>query len=351
MSFKRSSLLHSAYDELLVVGSRWRRFLAKASPQGLSSSSAKPRLGTSQVTIIPTLHIASIQFYDRVLDYMRKAVQHNKNTVIFLEGLCDSREAQEAQMREYHEIAQNESLREAMLSKADQNNLYTEDTMRDICKELLVDYDTLLHYIDEVRLQECYLKPKMAAYCGLNLHNGADLDMEKVQALLQDEAIRLSALGETSPSSVSVPEIGLFPVVRRNRERKVAQLARMQCEQWFQEGIESEVIIPWGYFHSEAIIHYITEGNAKPADEDSSSQIDVSVSQSSEIRETDHVESNLNENIPVMTSSVSRSKKDTPAAPASGRPTLVFVEADELVAKVPFGVPKDLVEQRKDTKN
>ncbi|CCW71754.1 unnamed protein product [Phytomonas sp. Hart1] len=349
MCFKRCFLSRSAYNELLVVGSRWRRFLAKPSPQDLDSSSTNPKLVTSQVTIIPTLHIASIKFYDQVLDYLRIAVQRNKNTVIFLEGICDSCEAQQAQMREYHEIVQNKSLQEAIVLKANQNNLYTENTMRDICEELSVDYDTLLRYTNEVRLQECYLKPKIAAYCGLNLCNTVDLDMGKVQALLQDEAIRLSTLGESLPSSVSVTEIGSFPVIRKNRERRVAQLARMQCKQWYQDGIESEVIIPWGYFHSEAIIHNIIEGNADPIDQDSTNQVDVSVSRGSSTSEPGKIESNLDENTSGTASNLSRSKKSTPVSASPDKPTLVFVEADELVAKVPFGLPKDLVEIKTDT--
>lgn len=301
----KSHIWRSAYDELHLVDSRWTRILAKSTMQEVGPPHVQANLATPCVTFIPTLHVASIKYYDRVLEYMQQAVRRNPATVILLEGICDSKEAQQQQLAEYLQIAQNEELKETMIDKANSNNLYSPEVMHEICAELALDYDTLRRHEDTMRLQECYLKPKMAALCGANLRNDADLDMREVQLLLEEEAARLAGLGQSLPASVSVSDIGKFPAVRRSRELKVAAIARAQCEAWAEGEIEGEVILPWGFYHSSAIIHSILSANHHGGAE--------------------HDE----------------------AAAAAGkprRPPLLFVEADELIAKVPFGVPKDLLE-------
>ncbi|EPY37294.1 hypothetical protein STCU_00003 [Strigomonas culicis] len=297
MLFRRTRLLRSAYEELLVVGSRWTRITAKPvateGPPHVQASLAQPC-----ITVIPTLHVASIAFYDKVLEYMDNAVRRrHSDCVILLEGICDSGAAEADQLEEYQKIMADASLRETMLQRAQDNTVHSREVIRDICLELALDYDTVMAQEDTIRLQECYLKPKMAAICGLNLRNNCDADMKEVQQLLKEEVSRITAAGDTMPTSVSVSDLGRFPIIRKFRERKVAEAARRQCEQWLEQEIEGEVIVPWGYFHTEAIIHYIFEGG-----------------------------------------------KAVAAATPQGakKPAAVFAEDDELVAKVSFGVPREL---------
>lgn len=304
---KRSAFCRSAYNELVVTGSRWTRLLGKSAAE-VGPPHARASVAVPYITLIPTLHVGSIKFYDRVLEYMQSAIARNRDVVILLEGICDNTEAAEQQLQEYKAIMESESLRETMVAKADENTLYSPEVMRELCAELSLDYDTLEKLQDTVRLQECYLKPKMAATCGLHLRNDADIYMKDVQQLLAEESVRLRAEGKKMPSSVAVSDLGTFPVIRMLRERKVARMARLICEKWFEDEIEGEVIVPWGYFHTEAIIHHVLEGNSKKA--------------GAEVQEGEE-------------------------APKSDRNSLLFVESDELVEKVPFGIPKELFEPTK----
>lgn len=344
MSFTRSRLLRSAYDELVVVGSRWTQVLAK-SPNAAEAGPpyVQAHLALPRITVIPTLHVASMKFYDRVLEYIDQAVRRNKDTVVLLEGICDSNAAEKQQMEEYKAIMQNKDLQQTMIAKADDNTLYTPEVMREICQELDVRYGLLQSLESTVRLQECYLKPKLAATCGLNLRNNADLDMHEVQRLLEEESARLHSLGESMPSSVSVSQIGTFPIIRKHRERKVAQVARVYCEGWFENEIDGEVIIPWGYFHSEAIIHYILEGNKAVANDAKEGAAPADGASSAAGSASGDVGGNAD-------SSSSISGNDGGGGGGGGAvsahklPRLVFVTADELIAKVPFNVPKELIE-------
>lgn len=348
MSFKRSCLLRSVYDELVVVGSRWTQVLAKSpNAADVGPPHVQAHLALPKITIIPTLHVASMKFYDRVLEYIDQAARRNKDTVVLLEGICDSNAAEQQQMQEYVEIMKNKSLQQTMIAKADDNTLYSPEVMQEICQELDVRYDLLQSLESTVRLQECYLKPKLAATCGLNLRNNADLDMHEVQKLLEEESARLHSLGESLPSSIAVSQLGTFPIIRKHRERKVAHVARAYCEGWFEKEIDGEVIIPWGYFHSEAIIHYILEGNkavassAKKAGEEASAVSSSNNSSSGDVGVTGNGDGGV--------------KEAGAAAAAAGSahqpPRLVFVEADELIAKVPFNVPKELIEPVRDEPN
>ncbi|AYU77736.1 hypothetical protein conserved [Leishmania donovani] len=353
MSFMRNRFLRSAYDELVVVGSRWTRVLAvsvdaaEVGPPHVQSHLAHPI-----ITVIPTLHVAGIKFYDRVLEYIDHAVKRNKDTLVLLEGICDSEAAEKQQMQEYQDIMRNDALRQTMLAKADDNTLYSPEVMREICQEMDIRYELLQSMESTVRLQECYLKPKLAAMCGLNLRNHADLHMHEVQRLLEEESVRLQTLGERLPSSIAVSQLGSFPVIRKHRERKVAQVARMHCIRWFEQETDGEVIIPWGYFHTEAIIHYILEGNKSV-----SAAVDTNgggVASSTGTSSSAGAASPSDE--ASTRSSTGPGRLSAKAAAAGGvagaaaaiehaPPRLVFVEADELLAKVPFSVPKELIER------
>ncbi|CAJ1021374.1 hypothetical protein Q4I30_002562 [Leishmania utingensis] len=352
MSLTRNRLLRSVYDELVVVGSRWTRVLAvsvnaaEVGPPHVQSHLAHPT-----ITVIPTLHVAGIKFYDRVLEYIDHAVKRNKDTVVLLEGICDSEAAGKQQLQEYRAIMENDALRQTMLAKADDNTLYSPEVMWEICQEMDVRYDLLKSTESTVRLQECYLKPKLAAMCGLNLRNDADLNMHEVQRLLEEESVRLQALGEQLPSSIAVSQLGSFPVIRKHRERKVAQVARMHCTRWFEQETDGEVVIPWGYFHTEAIIHYILEGNKRVGGAvrtdggDASSSLGTSgsagaASPSDEARP----KSPTNPGGMGARAAAAGSRADPAAATEHSPPRLVFMEADDLFTKVPFNVPKDLIE-------
>ncbi|KAG5482073.1 hypothetical protein LSCM1_05792 [Leishmania martiniquensis] len=357
MPLRRNRLLRSAYDELVVVGSRWTRIRAvSASAAEVGPPHVQSHLAHPIITVIPTLHVASIKFYDHVLEYIDHAVKRNKDTVVLLEGICDSEEAERQQMQEYEDIMRNDALRQTILAKADDNTLYSPEVMREICREMDVCYDLLQSMESKVRLQECYLKPKLAATCGLNLRNHADLDMHEVQRLLEEESARLHALGERLPSSIAVSQLGSFPVIRKHRERKVAEVARMHCTRWFEQETDGEVIIPWGYFHAEAIIHYVLEGNkcvGGAAGTDSGSAALLRGASGNAVTASPSNEASAK-------SSTSLGTRDAKAAAASGGeaaaatepspPRLVFVEADELLAKVPFSVPKELIEPVPDRK-
>lgn len=303
------------------------------------------------ITVIPTLHVAGIKFYDRVLEYIDHAVKRNKDTLVLLEGICDSEAAEKQQMQEYQDIMRNDALRQTMLAKADDNTLYSPEVMREICQEMDIRYELLQSMESTVRLQECYLKPKLAAMCGLNLRNHADLHMHEVQRLLEEESERLQTLGERLPSSIAVSQLGSFPVIRKHRERKVAQVARMHCTRWFEQETDGEVIIPWGYFHTEAIIHYILEGNKSV-----STAVDTNdggVASSTDASGGAGAASPSDE--ASTRSSTDPGRLGIKAAAAGGGagsaaaikhtpPRLMFVEADELLTKVPFSVPKELIE-------
>ncbi|GET87514.1 hypothetical protein, conserved [Leishmania tarentolae] len=353
MSFMRTRLLRSAYDELVVVGSRWTRLRAvsvdaiEVGPPHVQSHLAHPI-----ITVIPMLHVASIKFYDRVLEYIDHAVKRNRDTLVLLEGICDSEAAEKQQMQEYQEIMQNAALRQTMLAKADDNTLYSPEVMKEICQEMGVRYDLLQSMESTVRLQECYLKPKLAAMCGLNLRNHADLHMHEVQRLLEEESARLQALGECLPSSIAVSQLGTFPVIRKHRERKVAQVARVHCTRWFEQEADGEVIIPWGYFHTEAIIHYILEGNKSTSAAGDAVGVDVASSTGA----SDSADAASPSGEASTRSFIAPGELGTKEVAAGGGvdaamatkhapPRLMFVEADELLAKVPFSVPKELIER------
>lgn len=342
MLFRRTRLLATAFDELSVVGSRWTRILGKTSGMDSLPAHIRANLAVPSITIIPTLHVASMKFYDRVLEYMEQASKRNPNVVILLEGICDTDEAEKQQMREYQEIMASPELQQALLAKANENSLFPPQVIHEICNELAVNYDELMARVDTVRLQECYLKPKMAALCGLNLRNNSDLDMKEVQQLLQEESARLAAIGETLPSSVSVSELGAFPVLRANRERKVAMIARRQCERWVEQEIEGEVIVPWGYFHCEAIKHHIFSGSTAMAGGGAATTSSAVPSE-----ETKGVASAA-----ASPSTIGAASSAGPSGDATGEQTdlpagstrVVFVEADEVIARVPFGVPREVLE-------
>ncbi|KAG5509014.1 hypothetical protein GH5_06241 [Leishmania sp. Ghana 2012 LV757] len=357
MAFKRSHLLRSAYDELVVVGSRWTRILAvSANAAEVGPPHVQSHLAHPTITVIPTLHVAGIKFYDRVLEYIDNAVKRNKDTLVLLEGICDSEAAEKQQMQEYEDIMHNDALRQTMLAKADDNTLYSPEVMREICQEMDVRYELLRSMESKVRLQECYLKPKLAAMCGLNLRNHADLHMHEVQRLLEEESARLQALGERLPSSIAVSQLGSFPVIRKHRERKVAQVARMHCTHWFEQETDGEVIIPWGYFHAEAIIHYILAGNKCAADA-VGTDAGVAALLTGASGNAGTASSSAKANTTSSTglgslgaTAVASSVYEAAAATEYSPPRLVFVEADELLAKVPFNVPKELIEPVPDGK-
>lgn len=260
MSFCRTWISRSAYDELLVVGSRWTRLLAKSSPIS-GPPYVQAHFPVPRVTVIPTLHVASIRFYDEVLKYMDESVRQYGNRVrILLEGICDADEDEEQQKQEYREIMKSPALQETMRVKADENTLFPLDVIREMCTELAIDFDTLQQHQKDIRLQECYLKPKMAATCGLNLFNDADLNMKEVQTELAKQMEAETAKGSsTLPDTIPVSQIGVFPCVRAAREKKVASVARRYCQRWLSEEADGEVIIPWGFFHTEQIVRHLCQ--------------------------------------------------------------------------------------------
>nr|CCC92247.1 conserved hypothetical protein [Trypanosoma congolense IL3000] len=248
--FYRARYLFSPVDELFAIGSRWLRVQARPANAGNTRDVASSILPpTPFITFIPTLHVASIEFYDAALNYMKEAVERCENVVILLEGVCDNKEGRRQQMEEYIQISQSAELRTAMLEKANNNTLYSEDVIRTICDELAVKYDALRREWESIRLQECYLRPKMAALMGGNLCNDADIDMEEVEALMleggDDEA--------TTGSVVSIASIGAHPKVRRRREVKVARKTRSICADWLKRSVKGEVILPWGFYHIDSI--------------------------------------------------------------------------------------------------
>ncbi|AAZ13257.1 hypothetical protein, conserved [Trypanosoma brucei brucei TREU927] len=277
--FQRARFLLLPIDDVLPAGSRWSRVTAlptsHAHPSGASrasrtgpvtanTTSALPP--TPYITFIPTLHVASVKFYDAVLDYMRESVEKNSNVVVLLEGICDNKEGRIQQMDEYMQISRSEELRAAMLEKAEKNTLYNDETIRTICDELAVNYDVLSRELETVRLQECYLRPKMAALMGKNLCNEADIDMEEVEALMlegdnNDHSGSYGACG--SGSVVPITSIGSHPAVRRSREMKVARKARATCVDWLKHGVAGEVILPWGIYHVEGIQRNVLSLNAQ----------------------------------------------------------------------------------------
>lgn len=220
-----------------------------------------------RITVIPTLHVASMKFYDQVLFYLDESVKRYGDHVrVLLEGICDAEEDEQIQQQEYRAIMASPELQQMMHNKAEEDTLFSSDVQREMCAELALDYNVLQEYKKTVRLQECYFKPKMAATCGLNLHNDSDIDMKEVQALLKKELEEEAAKGEISvPNSIPVSQIGTFPRVRAAREKKVARVAQNYCRRWVGEEKEGEIIIPWGYFHTENIVKYIC---AKKSSED-----------------------------------------------------------------------------------
>ncbi|RNE97824.1 putative mitochondrial DNA topoisomerase II [Trypanosoma conorhini] len=247
-------LLRTPFNELTLTGSCWSRFLARPVQKSPAATSATAPVPC--ITLIPTLHVASVEFYDTLLDYMVRAVKEQENAIILLEGICDTEESEVQQMEEYFAIAHSEQLKAEMLQKADQNTLYDEETVKAICEELAVNYEALSKQQSTVRLQECYLKPKMAALVGSHLRNDADLNMSEVEAILAEEG--------SSTGSVFVPfsQLGANPAVRRSRERKVAKAAQMRCVEWLQRGCGGEVLLPWGFYHAEGIRKNILASNA-----------------------------------------------------------------------------------------
>ncbi|KAH9582340.1 hypothetical protein LSM04_007057 [Trypanosoma melophagium] len=287
---RRVRLLYSPIDELVITGSRWSRLLAKPVSKGSSSSLTTNNTTTSTtsaapipfITLIPTLHVASIKFYDKVLDYMVDAVKTRENVVILLEGICDDENVEVQQMEEYFQISHNADLRSTLLQKAENNTLYNEDTMRVICEELAVRFDALTKASATVRLQECYLRPKMAALVGAHLRNDADLNMREVETILREE--------KTADLTIDIPvnRLGAQPAVRQQREAKVARAAQQRCVEWVQLGCAGEVILPWGFYHAEGIRRNILALNAQDD-------------------------------------------------------TVVFVESDETLCRVPFGITRELL--------
>lgn len=273
MFFTRSIFLTSQKRDLFTVGSRWRRLRARTSPTHTSAASvtsssplssstscASPSdASTPLVTVIPVLHVASISFYDTVMRYLDASVQqYGSRACILLEGICDGEEDAELQRQEYAQIAHNTSLQEMLRKKAAENTVFTPTVQQEICTELGVEYPVLLQHEDRVRLQECYLKPRMAASCGLYLHNDADLNMKEVQAILRAALEEETAMGSTAiPTTISVRQIGTFPRVRQAREEKVARAALERCRQWLANAQDGEVIIPWGFFHAEPIMRLL----------------------------------------------------------------------------------------------
>lgn len=259
MSLTRSILLCSAIKELCVVGSRWRRLRLDRIPSAVPLEAPLPH-----ITLIPTLHVASIRFYDTVLSYMEKAVaEHGDRVKILLEGICDADEDEAQQREEYRTIMGNPELQRTMRQKADDNSLFSLDVQREMCMELDLNFETLQQYTESIRLQECYMKPKLAASCGLHLFNDADLTMKEVQAILRQEMDEEAAQGSTVvPNAVSISQLGAFPRVRDARERKVARIAREFCRRWVREGCAGEVIVPWGYFHVDKIQEHVCLGGS-----------------------------------------------------------------------------------------
>lgn len=305
MFFTQRICLHSAKHELLTVGSRWRRLWAKttipvasshSSSVSKSSSSSDISSDTSRhgsfpqdaslpastatissasssgppiprVTIIPTLHVASISFYDTVLRYLDSSVKaYGDRACILLEGICDGEEDAELQRQEYLQIASTPSLQEMLRKKAEENAVFPPDVQQEICAELGVEYPVLLEHIANVRLQECYLKPQMAASFGLHLHNESDMNMKEVQAVLRAELEAEAAMGNTDvPNTLSVRQIGQFPRVRQAREWKVARAALAHCQLWLAKEQDGEVVIPWGFFHSDPIVRTLRMGVPTPS--------------------------------------------------------------------------------------
>lgn len=286
MFFSRCVFLTSQKRDLFTVGSRWRRLRARttaapatsSSPLSSSTSVTTPSSSSSPnsfpldrhastpcgpssplVTVIPLLHVASMTFYDTVMRYLDTSVQrYGSRACILLEGICDGEEDAELQRHEYAQIAHNTSLQEMLRKKAEENTVFTPAVQQEICTELGVDYSVLLQHQSRVRLQECYLKPKMAVSCGLYLHNEADLTMKEVQAVLRAELEEETAKGSTAiPTTISVRHIGQFPRVRQAREEKVARAALERCRGWLANAEDGEVIIPWGFFHAEPIVRLL----------------------------------------------------------------------------------------------
>lgn len=258
--FSAALPLRAAYIERVAAKSQWTRLIAQTVEEP-KPAYVTAHLAAPKVTLIPTLHVASIAFYDRVLRYLEEAVKRQNNVRVLLEGICDTKEDEQQQLQEFRDIMSSEQLRLTIKAKAVENSLYSRETMRDMCAELAVNFEQLEKIQDSVRLEACYLKPQMASTCGLNLVNNADLDMKEVQNLLVEQLMEDQTPikdGSVLPSGIPISQIGTFPKVRQAREKKVADAARQYCQSWIADEKEGEIIIPWGCFHIDSIYHHLT---------------------------------------------------------------------------------------------
>lgn len=300
----------------LVVSQRcgWRRLHAQ--PPGDDRAVADQpahatTAATAVITLIPMLHVASTQFYDDVLQYIadpslqnssyssETAVPRHQNTVVFLEGLMDSEQQRIEQEEESRAIFEDAKLREMVRTRALNNELFSLETMRDMCAEMHIDFAALQRFSSSVsaetsrndkqgtvRLQDAYFRPLLTALCGDRVVH-ADLTFPQCFAAASAPSNSASSSSfSSSPwlSGDSLAHIGRHPQVKAARERHCAFAVRQRIVDLWKNPNSNEkaisstkrlrsidesddddvvhIVVPWGMHHMEGLLQALQTGAA-----------------------------------------------------------------------------------------
>ena len=271
----------------------WRRL--RVTTENVSSQKS------AQITLIPMLHVASISFYDTVLRYIADTMQQSRSTVVLIEGLLDSESQRIEQEEESRSIFHDDKLRTLVSTRAKQNELFSSETLRDMCSEMHVDFNALQKFSHSdasssspstpssenleasasttatvVRLQDAYFRPLLTSLCGDRVVH-ADLTFEQC---FQTANARTPS-GTNSPwlNGESLVHIGRHPQVKSARERHCALDARARISECFEGQhqqqsattpnansessstvVDCHVVIPWGIHHMDGLVHALKNG-------------------------------------------------------------------------------------------
>lgn len=285
--FRRCKLKHSAKD-IALRGSEWTRLLLRTS---LTGNGATVPCDTG-IVLFPMLHVASVKFYDSVLEGVKSLAEDDAGSTLplyaLLEGVLSSDNQRALDAKEYNMIYYDANIKSQVTAACcgssqwdplanrsrvglgmQNTNLYSDDVLREICgKELNLGFETIVDYNKQkislldsstneanlLHLQDAYFKPLLATIAGNSMLSADVTEADLMKGLGTDTGVPLHKLPQQRVKAFREEHLAnfLLHIVKRQAMLKQAEWAQKELTDTAVPLCNIAVL--WGHYHTDGIL-------------------------------------------------------------------------------------------------
>lgn len=298
--FRKSILRWSAKD-ISLRGSEWTRLTLRN-----SSSLGGSVPCDANIHIFPMLHVASVKFYDAVLEEVKTLATSEDGApplpmYALLEGILSSPQQRMVDAQEFSTIFYDKNLNQQISSTcagaptwdplADRSHiglgmqatqLYSDEVLREICnKELNLGLDTIVDYNRQkseantgganlLHLQDAYFKPLLATLVG-NSMLSADVTEAELMKDLGSENVPLHKLPQQRVKAFREEHLVNYLLHIVTRQSLLKQAEFVEKESPISSVPLCNIAVLWGHYHTDGILEalqqQVKDVNAKGDDD------------------------------------------------------------------------------------